>query len=79
VFTLFPNPSNGNFQLKGNFPVNSQLHIYNLIGEEIVQSVSLPQGEQTIPVELNLAEGIYFYRIISGREILHEEKLVIVK
>jgi OOP family OmpA-OmpF porin len=77
--SLFPNPSNGTFQLKGNFPSNSQLHIYNLLGEETIQPISLPQGNQTIPVELSLAEGIYIYRIISGKDMLHEEKLVIVK
>jgi hypothetical protein len=77
--SLFPNPSDGNFQLKGNFPSNSQLHIYNLLGEEIIQPISLPQGDQTIPVELSLAEGIYIYRIISGKDMLHEEKLVIVQ
>jgi hypothetical protein len=77
--SLFPNPSDGTFQLKGNFPSNSQLHIYNLLGEEIIQPISLPQGNQTIPVELSLAEGIYIYRIISGKDMLHEEKLVIVK
>jgi hypothetical protein len=77
--SLFPNPSDGNFQLKGNFPLNSQLHIYNLLGEETIQPISLPQGNQTIPVELSLAEGIYIYRIISGKDMLHEEKLVIVK
>jgi hypothetical protein len=77
--SLFPNPSNGNFQLKGNFPSNSQLHICNLLGEEIIQPISLPQGNQTIPVELSLAGGIYIYRIISGKDMLHEEKLVIVQ
>jgi hypothetical protein len=77
--SLFPNPSDGTFQLKGNFTSNTQLHIYNLLGEEIIQPISLPQGNQTIPVELSLAEGIYIYRIISGKDILHEEKLVIVQ
>jgi hypothetical protein len=77
--SLFPNPSDGTFQLKGNFPENSQLHIYNLLGEETIQPISLPQGNQTIPVELSLAGGIYIYRIISGKDMLHEEKLVIVK
>jgi hypothetical protein len=77
--SLFPNPSDGNFQLKGNFPSNSQLHIYNLLGEEIIQPISLPQGNQTIPVELSLAEGIYICRIISGKDMLYEEKLVIVR
>ena len=77
--SLFPNPSDGNFQLKGNFPLNSQLHIYNLLGEEIIQPLELPQGNQTVPVKLDLAEGIYIYRITSGRDILHEEKLVIVQ
>jgi OOP family OmpA-OmpF porin len=77
--SLFPNPSDGTFQLKGNFPENSQLHIYNLLGEEIIQPISLPQGNQAVPVELSLAEGIYIYRIISGKDMLHEEKLVIVQ
>jgi photosystem II stability/assembly factor-like uncharacterized protein len=76
---VFPNPSNGNFQLTGNFPSNSQLHIYNLLGEEIIQPLELSEGNQTIPVESGLAEGIYVYRIISGKNVLQEEKLVIVR
>jgi photosystem II stability/assembly factor-like uncharacterized protein len=79
AITVFPNPSNGNFQLKGNFPMNSQLHIYDLLGNEVANPISLPIGEQTIPMNPSLAEGIYFYRVVSNKEILHEEKLVIVK
>ncbi|MBI3509335.1 MAG: T9SS type A sorting domain-containing protein [Bacteroidetes bacterium] len=79
LFNISPNPSNGNFQLSGVFPSQSEIHFYNLLGEEVEKTISIPEGNQTIPLELNLADGIYFYRIISGKEILHEEKIVIVK
>lgn len=79
AFTLSPNPSNGTFQLKGNFPPNSQLHVYNLLGEEVVSPEELPVGNNTVPVNLDLAEGIYFYNITSGKEILHSDKLIITR
>ncbi|MBI3509334.1 MAG: T9SS type A sorting domain-containing protein [Bacteroidetes bacterium] len=78
-FTLFPNPSSGNFQLTGNFPADAVFHVYDLLGQEVSEPVEMPEGNKSVSVSLNLADGIYFYRIISGKEILHEEKIVIVK
>ncbi len=74
---LFPNPSHGNMQLNGNFPFYSQLHVYNLLGEEVTEPVTIPKGSQKIPILLNLAAGIYTYRIDSESQILHDGKIVI--
>lgn len=71
AFTLFPSPSNGNFQLSGNFPSESQLHVFNFLGQEVIEPRVLPTGDNKITIDLNLAEGIYTYRILAGREILH--------
>jgi hypothetical protein len=78
-FSLYPNPSNGNFQLTGISTAKTQLHIFNLLGEEIIQPIELAKGINNISLELNLKEGIYVYRIMSGEEILKEDKLIIVK
>lgn len=79
TFSLFPNPSAGNFQLTGNFSDNAQLHIYNLIGQEVIESFELPIGNNSVPINIELAEGVYFYRIISDNEVLHSNKLMIVR
>lgn len=78
-FSSYPNPSNGSFNLKGDFPANAQLYVFNLLGEEMNSPIELPQGNQSFPFSVNLAEGIYVCRIIAAGEILHEEKLVIVR
>jgi hypothetical protein len=79
AFTLYPSPSNGNFQLSGDFPLESEFHIINSLGQEVVAPIPLPTGNQKVSIDLNLAEGVYVYRITSGKEILHEEKLVIAR
>jgi hypothetical protein len=77
-FSLYPNPSNGNFHLTGIFPDKTELHIFNLLGEEIIRPIELPKGENTFPIELKLEEGIYIYRIISNGEISSENRMVIL-
>ncbi|HTL80228.1 MAG TPA: T9SS type A sorting domain-containing protein [Bacteroidia bacterium] len=80
TFTIFPSPTpNGQFHLTGNFPSQSRLHIYNMLGQEVAQPMELPEGNNSVPVFLPLAEGVYMWRIAQGKEIIYTSKFEIVK
>ncbi|CAN5362764.1 hypothetical protein BH09BAC5_BH09BAC5_26850 [soil metagenome] len=76
---LFPNPSNGNFQVNGNFPANSEIHFYDLLGNEIHLAVRPQIDNQRINLQLNLPDGLYFYKIFSNNKTIASGKFVISK
>lgn len=76
--TFTPNPSNGEFLLKGNFPVNARIEVFDMLGQKVCYA-EIPQGNQAFPVNLNLAEAVYTYRIESSDIVLKNGKLIIVK
>jgi hypothetical protein len=78
-FTLFPNPSTGYFIIQGNFSANSFLHIYNLLGQEVLEPISLTEGNRRIPFSLFLADGLYIYTIQSPVGLLHSGRLLITR
>ncbi len=78
-FTLFPNPSNGEFYISGNFPEATHLLIYNMLGQKIGESIALPTGHNLFSINLELAQGVYYYEIVSPTEQLTEGKFVILK
>jgi hypothetical protein len=77
--SIFPNPTNGSFQLQGNFPPNSQLHIYNTIGQEVMQPTTLSEENNSVSIHIDVAEGIYFLRIIQSNGEIIQRKLCVVK
>lgn len=76
--TLTPNPGNGNFYLNGNFPPETKMKIYNMLGQ-IIWSENIESGNRTVPVFLQLAAGVYVYQVQSGNDVLKNGKLVIEK
>ncbi len=77
--TIYPNPNNGNFQLKmanGLQIANSQIEIYNMLGEKVYTKNVNAANTQ---VELaNKPNGIYMYRILSETgTLISEGKFVI--
>jgi len=76
--TLTPNPGNGNFYLNGNFPSETQIKIYNMLGQ-LVWSEDIESGNRTVPIFLQLAAGVYVYWVGSGNDVLKKGKLVIEK
>jgi len=81
--TLTPNPSNGEFILKGNFPPETKMKIYNMLGQ-LVWSEDIESGNRTVPIFLQLAAGVYVYQVQSpngqaGNYVLKNGKLVIEK
>ena len=71
--SVYPNPANDNLNL--NVSVKSEMKLFNVMGEEIMNA-NLSIGENKISVG-NLPKGIYFVQIISNGEVLGNKKVVI--
>lgn len=67
---LFPNPSDGQFNLYINSDHNDiEIHIINLQGQKIMTKQIAPD-QQMVKLDLNdQAKGIYFVEIISGSAV----------
>jgi len=77
--TIFPNPSNGVFNLYlSNISNKCSLEVFNYLGENIYAAKI-----NSINTKINLGEepnGVYFYRVISeSGELIGEGKFVIEK
>jgi plastocyanin len=77
--SIFPNPSNGNFQLKINNPQTAkdyELGIYNVLGAR-VYSKSQIQQQSTINVDIaDLPKGTYFVKLFSAKETFYRKIVV---
>lgn len=71
---ILPNPSNGTFTLELENLEKGSIEIYNIIGEKIYQAeISNPKSIIT----LNEPQGIYFYRMMSSKQLVSSGKLII--
>jgi hypothetical protein len=76
-----PNPNNGNMQLQYNIPTNApgQFSIYDLTGREI-SKYPLSASQNTLSIsQMELQNGIYYYRVSSNGNIVRAGKFVISK
>ncbi len=75
---LFPNPNNGNFQISisQQLSANSQIEVYNILGEQVYQA---PLHATITQIDMsNKAEGLYLYRVITETgTLVGEGKFVI--
>lgn len=78
-FQIYPIPSNGNFSIKYSQINETIFMFYDLLGQEI-NSTKLfgNSGIQTFSFP-NLSDGIYYWKIFSGIDILDKGKIVIIK
>lgn len=79
-FNLYPNPSNGNFNLQYETKTTERvyLNIYDIVGKQIyVEVLSLGNNNKTI--NTNLPNGIYEWTLISKNQLLKTGKIVIVR
>jgi PKD repeat protein len=77
---LFPNPNDGNFTLEINDKTkhNLQLHIYNLMGEEVYSEYFESSGKTTKILRLNsLATGVYYIHLNTKEKMIYNAKIVI--
>lgn len=65
--TLYPNPNNGTFLIKGIKQTIDKLVVLNILGEAItiLENVN-PKNE----INLNLEKGVYFINIILNNEVI---------
>ena len=76
-FTLYPNPANQYITLQtNNLQPNSQLTIYNNIGQKVLNTQLTTATEQNIDIT-TLASGIYYVEIKTESETIKKQKLII--
>ena len=83
LFNNYPNPFNPVTTIKFSIPETQQvtLKIYNLMGREVVTLIDqeLHPGYHTTKWNAgSMASGVYFYRLISGKESL-KQKMILLK
>lgn len=72
---IYPNPNNGIVTIASSQSLlNSELFIYNSLGQEVFQT-KLTNQQQTL--NLNLAKGIYSYKIQQPNKLVKQNKIVI--
>ncbi len=79
--SLFPNPSDGNFNINYFFPYEGSgwLELYDLGGKKI-SAIELPSYNRSVSLHYSdLPSGVYLYQVIAGGKIFKREKFVISK
>lgn len=77
--SIYPNPSNGEINISGNFPPQTQLNIFNMLGQKIGESIVLPEGNNIISINLELEQGAYYYELRSPLEQVAEGRIIIAE
>lgn len=85
-FVIYPNPNSGTFTIQVNsekLKVNSEVEIYNVLGEKI-QTSSFPAdiAGRIYSYQINLGaqpNGVYFYRVLNKDGSLIEKGKVVIQ
>lgn len=77
-FSLFPNPSNGTFQLQYDFPQNNKLHfeVYDLVGRQLQTFSKNIVPQKLFRHSFELPVGIYFVKVKDGNRVMVEKVVV---
>jgi len=79
AFSVFPNPSNGNFAISFNrsFTEPVSISVYNTLGDIVYKSENAEIEKQfTQTIDLNVDAGIYYLRI-EGENFVINKKIII--
>ena len=75
MFSVFPNPSEGNIEIRFEHLVASaSIQIYNLLGA--VYSESLNNNQHSKQIHLDVPPGIYFIKIETGETIITKRLII---
>jgi hypothetical protein len=78
-FQLYPNPNNGRFTFSTPKVFNiSELEIFDIKGRIVFQQNLLPENNKEILDVPSLPDGIYFWEVISGQNMIAGGRLEIV-
>ncbi len=72
VFSIFPNPSEGEFTISG-LPLEGTIEIYNVMGEKVYHSLINSKSE--VINSRNFLNGLYFVKVNDG-EKAYTQKLI---
>ncbi|MBX3163770.1 MAG: T9SS type A sorting domain-containing protein [Bacteroidetes bacterium] len=73
-FTIYPNPSAGQFSVEGNFAAGTQIIISDAVGKQIMKT---PLNKGNNSIQIKEESGLYFYQIISQSKQIATGKLLI--
>ena len=78
-FSVFPNPSSGNFTVKYNIQQNATLELFDVQGKKMfsIKLSSIETGEEVRTSDL--LNGVYMYKLVTPSNVLHNGRLVIIK
>ena len=71
---IFPNPSNGLFELRSKFNETARLQVYNSFGVEV--EIKFIQPHSTILDLTHLAPGLYVLEFVFENEVLTEKVVI---
>ena len=74
-FELYPNPAKGYFTIEGNHLSNSNVYVYDVMGQEIALVYNYADNKMTFETQ-GLAKGMYFINIVYKGRI--ESKTVVI-
>lgn len=78
-YTVFPNPSDGNFNLQYTQAKESTINFYNVIGQIIFsKTLEGTSGQQNF-YNYSLSDGLYFWKVVSGEKVYQKGKHLILK
>ena len=73
----YPNPANNNVSISYNASTDSEILLYNIVGEQ-VGKYNINAGTDKLDIDVsNLSSGTYFYSIISDSKASETKRLVI--
>jgi hypothetical protein len=77
VLNVYPNPASTILMIQTNADLsNATMNLFNVQGQ-LVKGISL-NGNNVIDVS-TLDNGMYFYQVIEGNKLLHQNKIVVKK
>ena len=84
-FIVYPNPNNGEADIKFGLPVSANIliNLYSIFGEKfsVIAQKYYPAGDNTIHLstkELNLSQGVYYLEMQTGK-VRTYQKIVVTK
>ena len=74
VSSLFPNPSNGQFNIVTSNYENAKLNVFNSIGQKVIDQTLTTEKTE---IQSTLQKGVYIYQIIQNNTRIGNGKLII--
>jgi len=76
---VYPNPNSGSFTINYTIDADATLYIYDAQGKQVYSVVLTAQQKSIAVNNLNLANGVYMYKVLNSGNMLHNGKLIILK